>query len=64
VDEYQSNEVHINEKWFYVVQGGGRYILTAEEVEPPSVSVACKRHIFKAISLSALARPQFNYSTR
>jgi hypothetical protein len=58
------NEVHVDEKWFYLVKDGGRYILTADEVDPPPVSVAHKSHITKVMFLCALARPQHNYTTR
>ena len=58
------NEVHVDEKWFYLVKDGGRYILAADEVDPPPVSVAHKSHITKVMFLCALARPQYNYTTR
>ena len=58
------NDVHVDEKWFYLVKDGGRYILAADEVDPPPVSVAHKSHITKVMFLSALARPQYNYTTR
>jgi hypothetical protein len=32
------NEVHVDEKWFYLVQDGGRYYLTADEVLVPTAS--------------------------
>jgi hypothetical protein len=61
------NEVHVDEKWFYlVVQDGGRYYLvTADEVPPPTISVQHKRHITKVMFLCALlARPRYNNTTR
>jgi hypothetical protein len=56
--------VHINEKWFYLVEDGGRYIQTSDEEPPPSVSVAHKSHAAKVMFLSALKSHQFNYTTR
>jgi hypothetical protein len=44
------NEVHVDEKWFYLVKDGGRYILAANEVDPPPVSVAHKSHITKVMN--------------
>jgi hypothetical protein len=40
-------ELHVNEKWFYLVQDGTRYILAADEVDSPPVSVTHKSHITK-----------------
>jgi hypothetical protein len=57
------NEVHVDEKWFYLVKDGGRYILSADEVDPTPASVAHKSHITKVMFLSAIARPQHNYTT-
>jgi hypothetical protein len=42
---------HIDEKWFYLVKDGGRYIVAADEVDPPLVSVAHKSHITKVMFL-------------
>jgi hypothetical protein len=52
-----NNEVHIDEKWFNLVQDGGKYILAADEVDPALVSVAHKSHVTKLLFLSAVARP-------
>jgi hypothetical protein len=42
------NEVHVDEKWFFLVQDGGRYYLTAdEEIPRPTTSV---QHTKKVIS--------------
>jgi hypothetical protein len=59
------NEVHVDEKWFFLVQYGGRYYLTADEVVPPrTISVQHKSHITKVMFLCALARPRYNNTTR
>jgi hypothetical protein len=58
------NEVHVDEKWLYLVKDGGQYILTADEVDPPLVSVAHKSHITKVMFLSACKTPIQLYNTR
>jgi hypothetical protein len=58
------NEVRVDEKWFFLVQDGGRYYLTADEVPPPTISVQYKSHITKVMFLCALARPRYNNTTR
>jgi hypothetical protein len=58
------NEVHVDEKWFFLVQDGGQYYLTVDEVPPPTISVQHKSHITKVMFLCALARPRYNNTTR
>ena len=58
------NEIHLDEKWFYLVKDGGRFYLTADEVPPRTISVSHKSHITKVMFLCALARPQYNNTTR
>ena len=58
------NEVHVDEKWFYLVQDHGRYYLTANEAPPPTKTVQHKSHITKVMFLCALARPRYNNTTR
>jgi hypothetical protein len=43
------NEVHI-EKQFYLVRDGGRHILTADEVNYPTVTLSYKSHIMRVSS--------------
>ena len=52
------NEIHLDEKWFYLVQEGARYYLLCDEL-PPTKSVQHKSHITKVMFLSAVARPRF-----
>jgi hypothetical protein len=53
------NEVHVDQKWFFLVQDGGRYYLTADEAPPRTIrSVQHKSHITKVMFLCALARPR------
>jgi hypothetical protein len=56
------NKVCISENQFYLVKDGGQYIQTADEVPPPTITVAPKSHIMKVILLSALARLQYIYT--
>jgi hypothetical protein len=58
------NEVHVDEKWFFLVQDGGRYYLTADEAPRHTISVQHKSHITKVMFLCALARPRYNNTTR
>ncbi|KAG7367330.1 hypothetical protein IV203_030001 [Nitzschia inconspicua] len=58
------NEIHVDEKWFYLLQNKQRCILTADEPPPPPKSVAHKSHITKVMFLSAVARPRYNNTTR
>jgi hypothetical protein len=57
-------EVHVDEKWFYLVQDHGRYYLTANEAPPRMKTVQHKSHIMKVMFLCALARPRYNNTTR
>jgi hypothetical protein len=58
------NEVHVDEKWFYLVQDGGRYYLMADEAPPCTISVQHKSHITKVMFLCALlARPRYSNNT-
>jgi hypothetical protein len=58
------NEVHVDEKWFYLVRDGGRYYLAADEDPPDAIAVRHKSHITKVMFLCALGRPQYNHTTR
>ncbi|KAG7339151.1 hypothetical protein IV203_020463 [Nitzschia inconspicua] len=58
------NEIHIDEKWFFLVRDGLRCIVTQDEPPPKAISVSHKSHITKVMFLSALARPRFNHTTR
>jgi len=58
------NEVHVDEKWFFLVKDGGRYYLAADEQPPDPIRVQHKGHITKVMFLCALARPKYNNTTR
>lgn len=53
--------VHIDEKWFYLVEVGKSYILLPDE-EPPHRSVKSKRFITKVMFLAAVARPRWDHT--
>ena len=53
------NEVHIDEKWFFLCRDGESYILVTDEEEPPERYVKHKSHIEKVMFLCAQARPRF-----
>jgi len=54
----QHDEVHVDEKWFFVCNDGESYILVADEEEAPKRSVNHKSHITKAMFISAIAKPR------
>ena len=51
------NEVHIDEKWFYLTKEKRKYILAPGE-QAPNRTVQHKSHITKVMFLSAIARPR------
>lgn len=58
------DEIHLDEKWFYLQKDGARYLLTFDEPDPECGSTRHKSHITKVLFLSAVARPRFNHTTR
>jgi hypothetical protein len=52
------DEVHVDEKWFYITQINKRYYLTADEPKPKR-NCKHKSHITKVMFLCAVARPRF-----
>jgi len=54
----QFDEVHVDEKWFFVCNGGESYILVADEEELPKRAVGHKSHVAKAMFISAIAKPR------
>jgi len=54
----QLDEVHIDEKWFFVCNDGESYILVTDEEEPPTRSVKHKSHVAKVMFISAIAKPR------
>jgi hypothetical protein len=58
------NEVHVDEKWFYLVRDNAPYYLTPNEPTPAPKTVQHKSHITKVMFLCALARPRYNNTTR
>ena len=51
------NQVHVDEKWFFLCQDGERYILVEDE-EPPKRCTRHKGYITKVMFLCAQARPR------
>ena len=49
--------VHVDEKWFYLIKAGTKYILVHDE-QPPKLSTYNKNSIKKVMFLCALARPK------
>ena len=50
------NYVHIDEKCFYLIKDGAKYLLVFDE-EPPTLSVTHKKNIRKILFLCAISRP-------
>ena len=53
----QMDVVHVDEKWFFIIKEGQRYILVADEIPPPMYT-RNKNSLEKVMFLSALARPR------
>ena len=56
------NEIHIDEKWFYITREKERYIIVEGE-SIPERKVKSKRFIAKVMFLAAFARPRFDPTT-
>jgi len=54
----QLDEVHIDEKWFFICRDNENYMLVSDEEEPPKRHVKHKSHIAKVMFICALARPR------
>ena len=52
------DEIHVDEKWFFLCRDGESYILVADEEDPPERFVKHKSHITKVMFLCAQARPR------
>jgi len=52
------NEIHVDEKWFFVCRDGETYVIVSDEEEPPKRYVNHKSHITKVMFLCAQARPR------
>jgi len=52
------NEVHVDEKWFFLCRDGETCIVVSDEEEPPKRHVSHKSHITKVVFLCAQARPR------
>ena len=55
------DRIHVDEKWFFLSQQKGRYLLLPEE-KSPKQCVKSKLHITKVMFLCGIARPRFNPS--
>ena len=51
--------IHIDEKWFYLMKDGQRFIIAADEAEPYR-HVQHKLFLMKTMFLCAVARPRYN----
>ncbi|KAG7345259.1 hypothetical protein IV203_032790 [Nitzschia inconspicua] len=58
------NEIHVDEKWFYLVQVNSRCLLAFDEAKPAAKYVTHKSHITKVMFLSVVARPRYIPETR
>jgi hypothetical protein len=56
-------DVHVDEKWFYLTKVARRYIMGAQE-EDPKRSTRHKSHVEKVMFLCAQARPRMDPSTK
>ena len=52
--------IHVDEKWFYLIQVNSSYILLPGEV-PPQKKVKSKKFIAKVMFLAAVARPRWDH---
>jgi hypothetical protein len=57
------DEIHVDEKWFYVTSDHQHYILAHDEPDPHRTT-RHKSHIEKVMFLSAVARPRYDFHTR
>lgn len=57
------DEIHVDEKWFFLCQDNWRYYVSLTEKEKQEVTTLRtkhKRHIMKVMFLCAVARPRYN----
>jgi len=54
---HMENEIHVDEKWFFVCRDGESHMLVSDEI-PPERVVKHKSHITKVMFLCAQARPR------
>ena len=52
------HEIHVDEKWFYLIKEGAKYYLAHDE-DPPVFSVQNKNTVPKVMFLCGLARPRY-----
>ena len=52
------DDVHVDEKWFFLCRDGESYLILSDEEEPPKRYVSHKSHITKVMFLCAMARPR------
>ena len=50
--------VHVDEKWFYLIRDGAKYLLVHNE-KPPVLRTKHKRNILKVMFICAVARPRY-----
>jgi len=52
------DEVHVDEKLFFLCRDGESYVVVSDEEEPPKRHVSHKSHVTKVMFLCAMARPR------
>jgi hypothetical protein len=57
--ELMEDEIHVDEKWFYLTQNNASFILLDEE-EDPHRTVKHKSHVDKVMFLAATAKPRWD----
>lgn len=50
--------VHVDEKWFYLIRDGAKYLLVNDE-KPPLLTTKHKKNILKVMFICAVARPRY-----
>ena len=53
------DEVHVDEKWFFIIELNGKFYLLPDEEEPLR-QVKSKRYVMKVMFLCAIARPRWD----
>ena len=57
------NQIHLDEKWFFLIQEKERYLLLPEEKNPKHC-IEHKSHITKVMFFCAVVMPQYNPSAQ
>ena len=54
------NEIHVDEKWFFLTEKQQKIYLTEGETQGPERHTKHKNHITKVMFLTAVAKPRFD----